>query len=61
MTCDNCLNEAVYKINSITRNSVNYCEKHLPADLRVNAALGIYSIPTTEVVEEEEDEDSLDS
>jgi hypothetical protein len=58
MTCDNCLNEAIYRINSIIRNSVSYCERHLPADLRVNAALGIYSIPTAEEPEETEEESS---
>ena len=56
MTCDNCLNEALYRINSLTRNTVQYCEKHLPADLRTNAALGIYAIPTE--TEEEESSDS---
>ena len=61
MTCDNCLDEALYRISSVVRNTVHYCEKHLPADLRANAALGIYSIPVEaeeEVVEEEEEESS---
>jgi len=62
MTCDNCSNEALYRINSAVRNTVHYCETHLPADFKTNAALGIYAIPTiSEEEDDEEDEESSDN
>ena len=61
MTCDNCSTEALYRINSVVRNIVHYCEKHLPEDLKTNAVLGIYAIPTISEEEEDEDEESSDS
>jgi len=59
MTCDNCSTEALYRINSVVRNIVHYCEKHLPEDLKTNAALGIYAIPA--ITKEEDEEESSDS
>jgi len=59
MTCDNCSTEAIYRINSVVRNIVHYCEKHLPEDLKTNAALGIYAIPA--ITKEEDEEESSDS
>jgi NAD(P)H-dependent FMN reductase len=62
MTCDNCSTAAIYRINSVVRNIVHYCEKHLPEDLKTNAALGIYALPTSnEDDEEDEEEESSDS
>lgn len=44
MTCDNCGNAAVYTVAPVYRNAMNFCEMHLPDDLRTDASKGLYPL-----------------
>ena len=45
MKCDNCENPAVYVVNRPTANTVYFCERDLPREMRDAAANGDYDFP----------------
>jgi hypothetical protein len=44
MTCDNCGADALYTVSPRYRNSMNFCEVHIPDDLRTDAASGLFPV-----------------
>jgi hypothetical protein len=45
VTCANCVEKAVYYVDSQVANAVAYCRDHLPKHLQVQADLGQFDLP----------------